>query len=106
MKHRRVGARSIRVSATILVALAALSAIFPLLSFSATNTPSHPRGGAHLRQSSGVGLSKPIVQLAQTPDGQGYWLVGADGGIFTFGNAQFYGSTGALSLNQPIVGMA
>ena len=35
----------------------------------------------------------------------GYWLVGSDGGIFTFGSAQFYGSTGGLSLQRPIVGM-
>ncbi len=37
---------------------------------------------------------------------QGYWLTASDGGIFTFGNAQFFGSTGALTLNKPIVGMA
>ena len=36
----------------------------------------------------------------------GYWLLGADGGIFTFGNAKFFGSTGAMRLNQPVVGMA
>ena len=35
----------------------------------------------------------------------GYWLVAADGGIFTFGDAQFYGSTGNIRLNKPIVGM-
>ena len=44
--------------------------------------------------------------MAATPDGQGYWLVASDGGIFTFGDASFYGSTGAIHLNQPIVGMA
>ena len=33
-------------------------------------------------------------------------LVASDGGIFSFGNAHFYGSTGAIHLNQPIVGMA
>jgi hypothetical protein len=32
--------------------------------------------------------------------------VAADGGIFTFGNAPFYGSTGAMRLNRPVVGMA
>ncbi len=37
---------------------------------------------------------------------QGYWLVAADGGIFTFGNAGYFGSTGGIRLNQPIVGMA
>jgi hypothetical protein len=36
----------------------------------------------------------------------GYWLAAADGGIFSFGNATFYGSTGNIRLNQPIVGMA
>ncbi len=36
---------------------------------------------------------------------EGYWLVGTDGGIFTFGSAQFYGSTGNLRLNRPVVGI-
>ncbi len=35
-----------------------------------------------------------------------YWLVASDGGIFSFGGAPFYGSTGGLKLNKPIVGMA
>jgi outer membrane protein assembly factor BamB len=35
-----------------------------------------------------------------------YWTVASDGGVFSFGNAQFFGSTGAISLNKPIVGMA
>lgn len=30
--------------------------------------------------------------VASTPDGKGYWLVGSDGGIFSFGDAGFYGS--------------
>ena len=38
---------------------------------------------------------------------RGYWLVASDGGIFPFGpGAVGYGSTGAIRLNQPIVGMA
>jgi ribosomal protein L24E len=45
------------------------------------------------------------VGMAATPDGRGYWLVASDGGIFAFGDAGFYGSTGAMHLNQPIVGM-
>ena len=44
--------------------------------------------------------------MAATPDGKGYWLVASDGGIFTYGDAGFYGSTGAIQLNKPIVGMA
>ncbi|MCA1843539.1 MAG: hypothetical protein LC792_10215, partial [Actinobacteria bacterium] len=38
--------------------------------------------------------------------GGGYWLVGTDGGVFSFGDAGFFGSTGAIRLNKPIVGMA
>ncbi|MGH9006016.1 MAG: hypothetical protein ACRDYV_23060, partial [Acidimicrobiia bacterium] len=41
-----------------------------------------------------------------TPSGSGYWLVASDGGIFAFGDAKFYGSTGDVKLNKPIVGMA
>ena len=36
----------------------------------------------------------------------GYWQVAADGGVFTFGSAGFYGSTGSMRLNKPVVGMA
>jgi subtilisin family serine protease len=36
----------------------------------------------------------------------GYWLVSSDGGIFSYGSAEFKGSTGATALNKPIVGMA
>ncbi len=36
----------------------------------------------------------------------GYWTVASDGGVFTFGHKTFYGSTGNLKLNKPIVGMA
>jgi L,D-transpeptidase catalytic domain len=51
-------------------------------------------------------LNAPVVGMAATPTGAGYWLLGRDGGIFTFGNARFYGSTGAMHLNQPVVGIA
>jgi hypothetical protein len=37
---------------------------------------------------------------------QGYLLSASDGGVFTFGNVPFCGSTGAIALNRPIVGAA
>ena len=68
-----------------------------------------PFGGAASLGSpaeSGIDLNKPIVGMAATPSGQGYWLVASDGGIFSYGDARFYGSSGAIHLNKPIVGMA
>ncbi len=47
--------------------------------------------------------SPPVPPQAAAP---GYSLVATDGGIFNFGGSQFYGSTGAMHLNKPIVGMA
>jgi hypothetical protein len=40
------------------------------------------------------------------PPPPGYWQVASDGGVFTFGAAHFYGSTGSIKLNEPVVGMA
>ena len=48
----------------------------------------------------------PVVGMATTPLDGGYWLVAHDGGVFSFGDARFFGSTGGLQLNKPIVGMA
>ena len=48
-----------------------------------------------------VRLNQPVVGMAPTPDGGGYWLVASDGGIFAFGDARFFGSTGNVRLNQP-----
>jgi hypothetical protein len=44
--------------------------------------------------------------MATDPSTGGYWLVASDGGIFSFGDASFYGSMGGTPLNKPIVGMA
>jgi hypothetical protein len=44
--------------------------------------------------------------VAASPSGRGYWLVARDGGIFPFGDAGGYGSTGGVRLNRPVVGMA
>jgi Peptidase A4 family len=51
--------------------------------------------------------SPPASTFTDTfvPSARGYWLVGSDGGIFSFGGAQFYGSTGSLHLQRPVVGI-
>jgi hypothetical protein len=50
-------------------------------------------------------LNIPIVALVTPQAGGGYWLVGGDGGIFSFGTA-FLGSMGGRSLNAPVIGAA
>ena len=53
----------------------------------------------------------PVVGIASSPTGNGYWVVAADGGVFSFGDAVFHGSVpGQLQpgqhLNVPVVGAA
>ncbi len=50
-------------------------------------------------------LRRPIVGMAPSADGAGYWLVASDGGIFSFGDAVLEGSVGALTLNRPVASM-
>ena len=40
-----------------------------------------------------------------TADGRGYWFVAADGGVFSFGDAHFHGSTGSMKLSKPVRSM-
>ena len=64
-----------------------------------------------------VTVTNPQGSSAQTVDdhygfggnldcGQGYRFVASDGGIFSYGDAGFYGSAGGTALNAPVVGMA
>ena len=56
--------------------------------------------------SSGTSLAAPVVAMAAVPGGASAWLVSADGGVFTEGEAPFLGSLGGSSLAAPIVGSA
>jgi hypothetical protein len=51
-------------------------------------------------------INSPVFTGVASPDGQGYLLASADGGVFAFGDASFEGSLGNLALNGPIVAMA
>ncbi len=53
----------------------------------------------------GAPAASPFCPLPPAP-ASGYWQVASDGGVFSFGGAQFYGSTGSIALNRPVVGMA
>ncbi len=49
-----------------------------------------------------IPLNGPVLDAVPTPSGVGYYLVGADGGVFAFGDAAFHGSMGGMSLNEPV----
>jgi hypothetical protein len=51
-----------------------------------------------------TGLSVPCNPPAGTPFG--YRFTASDGGVFTYGNQPFCGSTGGIHINQPVVGIA
>jgi hypothetical protein len=49
-------------------------------------------------------LNAPVRSLVPDGDGDGYWLVASDGGVFAF-DAPFRGSLGDVKLNRPVRGM-
>jgi hypothetical protein len=107
--RRRVVARLLAVLCVAnLVIVAELAGTVPSAGAAATGFDDtvYAFGTASFRGStSGRHLNSPIVGMASTANGKGYWLVASDGGIFGF-NAPFFGSLGNRHLNSPIVGMA
>src|SRR5664280_498335 len=95
------GSRATRTRRWVMVGIAASAA-------AALTALTVPVGAAPAPFPTGVGvvLNAPIVDVASTPGGHGYWEGASDGGVFAFGDAGFYGSAGTLQLNQSIVGMA
>ena len=62
-------------------------------------------GSSCSREGSPIAVA-PIVGIASTSDGRGYWLTSADGGVYTFGDAIFYGSMSGHPLAAPVRGIA
>jgi len=54
-----------------------------------------------------IPLPSRFVGIAPTPDGKGYWLTQAGGGVFSYGDAHFYGSLPGEGVvpAAPIVGI-
>ncbi len=53
-----------------------------------------------------LSVTSRAVAVARTPTALGGWVASADGGVYTYGDARFYGSMGGVKLNQPVVGIA
>jgi len=83
--------------ATALVAALAATALFTAPRAGAGEQSVYAYGDAKFLGSTGlVALNEPVVGMARTPDGNGYWLASSDGRIASFGNAVHHG-------NVPIV---
>jgi Cu/Zn superoxide dismutase len=62
-------------------------------------------GDAGARYACGV-IGGGATPMGSQGGAGGFWSVASDGGVFPRGDAGFFGSEGATSLNKPIVGMA
>lgn len=51
-------------------------------------------------------INKPAVKILMRPTGLGYWIIAADGGVFSFGDAPFLGSMGGVNMNADVVDAA
>ncbi|HET7487116.1 MAG TPA: hypothetical protein VFJ85_04250 [Acidimicrobiales bacterium] len=60
--------------------------------------------GGYLRATAQAYYAAPFALGGASPSP--WWQVAADGGVFACEGAAFHGSTGAIRLNQPVVGMA
>jgi peptidoglycan hydrolase-like protein with peptidoglycan-binding domain len=96
------------VCTTLVVASGAVGSVLvahPAAATGAHDDQVYAFGSATFQGStSGLALTRPIVAMATTADGKGYWEVASDGGVFSF-NAPFYGALAGWPLAQPVVGM-
>ncbi len=115
----RLGARRVvRGGIAAAVAVAVVAAVIP-------RTPTSPRGlgparlvryadtgvlayGSAAYHGSPVtsGVSAPIVAMAATPRGTGYWLASANGRVYAYGTAGHFGPGRPLHLAAPVAGIA
>jgi len=101
MRTTRVFGRNItrgHVQRAVVGAIAAVGLIFGI---TATPVSAHIEAGS----TTAMQLNQPVVGIAATPSGHGYWRVAADGGIFTYGDAEFFGSLGSVAGSPPTVGV-
>ena len=47
----------------------------------------------------------PVFGIAATADGKGYWLLGAGGELYTYGDAVNYGTHSTSALDDPVIGI-
>jgi len=96
-----VGSLLLSLLALVLPATSGASTPALLRSPTCTTSVCAHRESSPLTAASASTQNPPVTQTSM-----GYWEIASDGGIFSFGAAQFHGSMGGKPLNKPIVGMA
>ncbi len=118
---RRVARRAVAPAVAVVTTLAALGT--PVVMAPSARAATVPVPSPQIYQGGGVigfgdaltlatvppttPLNSVMVAMAAAPGpGEGYWLASADGGVFTGGDAAFYGSLGTLHLVGPVIAIA
>jgi sugar lactone lactonase YvrE len=100
------------VATTTTTASSSTSSTTTTSTSSTTTTPSSSTSSTTTAASSTTSTTTSSTSSTTTTvppgplTGPGYWLVAADGGVFSFGDAGFFGSAVGLPLAKPVVGMA
>ena len=116
-RRRRIAKKSAAFAAVPLLIGGPLTSVstVPNLALASTTQPAAqqqsqgavaPFGDAQSFGSPSPSASNPLVGIDSTPDGKGYWLAGSGGGVFSYGDAGFFGSLGSQHLNSPVVAIA
>ena len=81
---------------------------FGPISLAGTPTPTTgPGGGGTVPPPTTPPTTAPKpIETVPVASNEGFWLLGKDGGVFSFGTAKYFGSIGHLAGAKPVVSMA
>ena len=112
---RRVVVRTVLGATMVTTMVGASAAVVSTATATSATTSTSTAGPAPTPRIGGTALagaaagepisSHLVVAMATDPTTGGYWVVAADGGVFSF-DAPFHGSAGSLPLARPVVGAA
>jgi len=111
LRERRNGARrrigtAAAVLAVPLSAATAVTAAGDLHPFMVRSDDQFPAAPGRRLRTGHLVMNRPVVGIGALSTDFGEWLVGADGGVFSYGAARFYGSAATTPQPSPVVAIA
>ena len=103
--HRPIGLALVGLTALATLAVPVAAGADPTPS-STTTTSTTTTTTTSAAASGSTTTTEPTPSPKTASSVSAYWVVASDGGIFSFGGAPFYGSTGNIRLNKPVVALA